>query len=124
MDPRRGYKRSPFDAVNHSRLALGAVMTHRILDDRDVKEIIEDLKQQLNLASEILARLEEGEKPLHVKIFDSELRLVSPLYYRLQRHMIDWCDRESYPHLSGLDITKLADREGKKFKEAVGEGLR
>ena len=123
MDPRRGYKRSPLDAVNHSRLALDAVMTHRILDERDVKEIIEDLKQQLNLASEILARLEEGEKPLHVKIFDLELRLVSPLYYRLQRHMIDWCDRESYPHLSGLDIAKLADREGKKFNEAVGEGL-
>ena len=124
MDPRRGYKRSPFDAANHSRLALDAVMTHRILDERDVKEIIEDLRQQLNLASDILARLEEGEKPLHVKIFDLELRLVSPLYYRLQRHMIDWCDRESYPHLSGLDITRLADREGKKFNEAVGEGLR
>ena len=124
MDPRRGYKRSPFDAVNHSRLALDAVMTHRILDERDVKEIIEDLKQQLNLASSILARLEEGERPLHVKIFDLELRLVSPLYYRLQRHLIDWCDRESYPHFSGLDITRLADREGKKFNEAVGEGLR
>jgi len=99
-------------------------MTHRILDERDVKEIIEDLKQQLNLASSILARLEEGERPLHVKIFDLELRLVSPLYYRLQRHLIDWCDRESYPHFSGLDITRLADREGKKFNEAVGEGLR
>ena len=119
VDPRRRYKRSPLDAVNHSRLALDTVMTHRILDARDVKEIIEDLKQQLNLASEILARLEEGEKPLHVKIFDLELRLVSPLYYRLQRHLIDWGDRSCYPHLSGLEITKRADREGKKFNEFV-----
>ena len=121
MGVRRGYKRSPFDAVNHSRLALGAGMTHRILDERALKEIIEDLRQKLNRASEILARLEEGERPLHGKIFDLELRLVSPLYYRLQRHLIDWCDRESYPHLSGLEITKRADREGKKFNETVGE---
>jgi len=96
-------------------------MTHRILDERALKEIIEDLRQKLNRASEILARLEEGERPLHGKIFDLELRLVSPLYYRLQRHLIDWCDRESYPHLSGLEITKRADREGKKFNETVGE---
>jgi len=94
------------------------------LDERAVEEIIEDLRQELNRASEILARLEEGERPLHVKIFDLELHLVSPLYYRLQRHLIDWCDRESYPHLSGLEITKLADLEGKKFNEAVGEWLR
>ena len=105
--------------MNHSRLARGAVMTHRILDERAVEKIIEDLRQELNRASKILARLEEGERPLHVKIFDLELRLVSPLYYRLQRHLIDWCDRESYPHLSGLEITKRADLEGKKFNEAV-----
>jgi len=92
---RRGYKRSPFDAVNHSRLTLGAVMAHRILDERAVQEIIEDLRQELNRASRILARLEEGERSLHGKIFDLELHLVSPLYYRLQRHLIDWCDRES-----------------------------
>jgi len=117
---RRGYKRSPFDAVNHSRLALGAVMTHRILDDRDLEEIIEDLRRNLNRASDVLDTIEkEGERPLHVKIFDLELRLVSPLYYRLQRHLIDWCDRESYPHLSGLEITKRAELEGKKFNEAV-----
>ena len=116
----RGYKRSPFDAVNHSRLALGEVMTHRILDERAVKEIIEDLRQQLNRASGVLARIEEeGERPLHEKIFVLELELVSPLYYRLQRHLIDWCDRSCYPHLSGLEITKRADREGKKFNEVV-----
>jgi len=96
-------------------------MTHRILDERAVKEIIEDLRQELNRASGILARLEEGERPLHVKILDLELRLVSPLYYRLQRHLIDWGDRSCYPHLSGLEVTKLADLEGKKFNESVGE---
>ena len=96
-------------------------MTHRVLEERDVEEIIEDLRQELNRASRFLERLEEGERPLHVKIFDFELHLVSPLYYRLQRHLIDWGDRTIYPHLSGLEITKRADREGKKFNELVGE---
>jgi len=67
-------------------------MTHRILDERAVEKIIEDLRQELNRASKILARVKEGERPLHVKIFDLELHLVSPLYYRLQRHLIDWGD--------------------------------
>jgi len=95
-------------------------MTYRILDERDFKEIIEDLRQQLNRASDVLDTIEkEGERPLHEKIFDLEIRLVSPFYYRLQRHLIDWCDRSCYPHLSGLEITKRADREGKKFNEVV-----
>jgi len=98
-------------------------MTHRVLNGRDVEEIVQDLRQELNRASKILERIEEGERPLHVKIFDLELHLVSPLYYRLQKHLIDWCDRESYPHLSGLEITTLADQEGKKFNEAVGESV-
>ena len=126
MEVRRRYKRSALAEVNHSRLARGAVMTHlyRILDERAVDEIIEDLRQDLNRASKILDRVEEGERPLHVKIFDLELRLVSPLYYRLQRHLIDWGDRKCYPHLSGLEVTKRADREGQKFNELVGEWSR
>ena len=120
MDPRRGYKRSPLDAANHSRLALDAVMTHRILTDKDFEEIIEDLRRYLNRASDNLDLIEEkGERPLHGRIIELELRLVSPLYYRLQRHLIDWGVRGCYPHLSGLDITKRADREGKKFNEFV-----
>ena len=71
MDPRRGYKRSPFAAVNHSRLALGAVMTYRPMNDRDVTEIIEDLRRHLNRASDDLDIIEkEGERPLHGKIID------------------------------------------------------
>jgi len=78
------------------------------------------MRQQLNRASDVLDRVEkEGERPLHARIIDLELCLVSPLYYRLQRHLIDWGVRGCYPHLSGLDITKRADREGKKFNEFV-----
>ena len=37
VDPQRGYKRSPLDAANHSRLAVDAVMTCRILDETTVE---------------------------------------------------------------------------------------
>ena len=51
---------------------------------RDVQEILEDLRQQLNRASDVLDTIEkEGERPLHGRIIELELRLVSPLYYRL-----------------------------------------
>ena len=59
---RRGYKRSPFDAVNHSRLALGAVMTRRILTDKDFEEILEDLRQQLNRASDVVDTIEKRRR--------------------------------------------------------------
>jgi len=50
------------DAANHSRLALDAVMTHRILNDKDIEEIIEDLRRYLNRASDNLDAIEkEGE---------------------------------------------------------------
>jgi len=98
-------------------------MTHlyRVLNERDVEEIVQDVRQELNRASKFLEKIEEGERTLSRKIFDLEFHLVSPLYYRLQRHLIDWCDREDHPHLSDLEITKRADREGKKFNEVVGE---
>ena len=82
MEMRRGYKRSTLDEVNHSRLARGAVMTQliRVMNDRSVAEIVQDLRHHLNRASEVLEEIEEGERPLHVKLFDLDLHVVSPLY--------------------------------------------
>jgi len=92
----------------------------RVLNETDVKEIIEDLRKELNLCSERLERgEEEGERPLSQKIFDLEFRIVSPLYYRLQRHLIDWSTRSHHPHLLELEITKRLDREGKKFNDYI-----
>ena len=79
MEVTSGYKRSPWVAANHSRLALDAVMTQRILDERDVQEILEDLREQLNRAYFVVDSVEtEGKKyPLHARIIDLETRLVS-----------------------------------------------
>ena len=104
MDPRRGYKRSPLDAANHSRLALDAVMTHRILTDKDFEEIIEDLRRYLNRASDNLDLIEEeGKKSPYTRIINLELHVVELLFSRLKRHITDWGDPKLYPELSYLE---------------------
>ena len=103
MDPRRGYKRSPLDAANHSRLALDAVMTHRILTDKDFEEILEDLRRYLNRASDNLDLIEEeGKKSPYTRIINLELHVVDLLFTRLRRHLTDWGDPNSHPELSYL----------------------
>lgn len=101
----------------HSSLASRAVMSHqpRVLNEADVKEMVEDLRNILNLCSKLLEKIAEGKRPLSQKIFNLEFGLISPLYYRLQWHLIDWGTRDHHPHLSYLEITKQLDREGKKF---------
>jgi len=84
-------------------------MTSRILDETDLQEILEGLRRQLNQASNILTEVEDNKRTLSHKLFHLQFRLVSPLYYRLQRHLIDWCVREEHPHLSSLEITKIVD---------------
>ena len=82
---------------------LDAVMTHRILDDRDFEEIIEDLRRYLNRASDDLDLIEkEGEISSYVRLIDLELHVVGPLYFRLQRHLTDWGDPKHHPELSDL----------------------
>ena len=111
VDPQRGYKRSPLDAANHSRLALDAVMTHRILTDKDFEEIIEDLRRYLNRASDNLDLVEkEGEISSYTRILNLELHVVELLFSRLKRHINDWGDPKLYPELSYL--------ERKRFDEA------
>ena len=77
------------------------------MNDRDVVEIVQDLRRILNRPSDVLEEIEEGERPLHVKLFDLELHVVSPLYYRLQRHLIDWGDPKHHPDLSDLGRKKF-----------------
>ena len=97
---------------------LTAGMTHqteRSLTEKDVGEIVEDLIKELTEASKYLEKgVLEGDRPLSNKIFNLELGVVSPLYYRLQRHLIDWGSRRRHQHSFGERL-KLFD--GKKFNE-------
>ena len=93
-------------------------MTHRTersLTEKEVGEIVEDLIKELTVASKYLEKgVLEGDRPLSNKIFNLELGVVSPLYYRLQRHLIDWGSRHRHHHSFGERL-KLFD--GKKFNE-------
>ena len=91
------------DAASHSRLAVDAVTTHRILDERDFKEIIEDLRQHLNRASDHLNIIErEGKKAPYTRIINLEIHVVDLLYFRLRNHLTDWGDPKHHPELSYL----------------------
>ena len=85
----------------------------RTLSEEDVLEITRDV---LDGFVESLNNLDKVEKcsSLSQKIVELELGVVSPLYYKLQRHLIDWGSRRRYQHTFGESL-KLY--EGKKFNE-------
>jgi len=85
----------------------------RTLSEEDVLEITRDV---LDGFVEALNNLEKVQNCLTLsqKIVDLELGVVSPLYYKLQRHLIDWSSRRRYKHTFGESL-KLY--EGKKFNE-------
>ena len=66
-------------------------MSHqaRTLSEEDVQDILEDLVKQIKEALNCIEKV-QNRPTLSQKIVDLELGVVSPLYYRLQRHLIDW----------------------------------
>ena len=84
--------------------------------DQKLEEIVKDLRQELNAGLVFLdwnERVPEGDRSLSKRWFNLEFGVVSPLYYRLQRHLIDWSTRSHHPHLSELRLTHHLDKEGK-----------
>jgi len=83
------------------------------LSEEDVFEISRDV---LNEFVKALNNLEKVENCLMLsqKRIDLELGVVSPLYYRFQKHLIDWGTRNYHHHSLGESL-KLC--EGKKKKD-------
>ena len=86
--------------------------------EQKLEEIVEDLRKGLNAGLLFLSEI-EGDRSLSHRWFDLEFGVVSPLYYRLQRHLIDWGTRSHHPHLSDLRLTRHLDKEGKSYKDKV-----
>ena len=90
--------------------------------EQKLEEIVEDLRKALSAALGYLdwnERVPEGDGSLSKRWFNLEFGVVSPLYYRLQRHLIDWGTRSHHPHLSDLRLTHYLDKEGKSYKDKV-----
>ena len=81
-------------------------MTQRQLSDEELEKIVEDVRGELTAK---LAFLNHRVIGSHNPLFELEFGVVSPLYCRLQRHLIDWGTRSHHPHLADLD------KEGKRY---------
>ena len=110
------YKRVTRLEGRHSHVDRGTVMS----SEQKLEEIVEDLRKELNAGLLFLSeKVDEGNRSLSHRWFNLEFGVVSPLYYRLQRHLIDWGTRCHHPHLSELKLTHYLDKEGKSYKDKV-----
>ena len=84
--------------------------------DQIFQEICKELTEKLASLNERVvvptARFEQESDNLGRKFFNLQFLVVSPLYYRLQRHLIDWGNRSEHPHLDKLHLTKFCDKRG------------
>ena len=91
-------------------------MTQRQLSAEEFEKIIDEVRRELTAKLAFLdERVIRSKCPLSHKLFELEFSVVSPLYYRLQRHLIDWGTRSHHPHLTGLKLTQYLDKEGKRY---------
>ena len=95
-------------------------MTQRQLSDEEFEKILENLRRELTAKLAFLNnRVIESNYPLSGKLFGLEFYVVSPLYYRLQRHLLDWGTRSDHPHLTDLKLTQHLDKEGKRYYDKL-----
>ena len=93
-------------------------MTRRQLSDEEFEEIVEDVRRELTAKLAFLNHRVIGSNcPLSNILFGLEFYVISPLYYRLQRHLIDWGTRSDHPHLTDLKLTQYLDKEGKRYHD-------
>ena len=94
-------------------------MTQRQLADEEFEKILEGLRREPTAKLAFLNNRVIGSNyPLSGKLFGLEFYVVSPLYYRLQRHLTDWGVRSEHPHLTDLD------KEGKRYFDKLYQEIR
>ena len=95
-------------------------MTQRKLSDEEFEKIVEYLRRELTAKLAFLNNRVIGSNcPLSEKLFGLEFYVVSPLYYRLQRHLIDWGTRSHHPHLTDLKLTQYLDKGGERYYDKL-----
>ena len=91
-------------------------MTQRQLSDEELEKIVDEVRRELTAK---LAFLSHRVIASHCPLFELEFGVVSPLYYRLQRHLIDWGTRSEHPHITDLKLTQYLDKEGKRYYDKL-----
>ena len=101
-------------------LNLDAEMTQRQLSDEEFEKIVEDVRRELTAKLAFLNNRVIGSNcTLSRKLLGLEFYVVFPLYYRFQRHLIDWGTRSDHPQLADLKLTQDLDKEGKRYYEKL-----
>ena len=99
-------------------------MVSEEVSKRKFEEVSADLLKELETGLDQLRELvikdeQRKEKSLSGKWFHLEFGVVSRLYYRLQRHLIDWGTRSHHPHLNDLSVTRVVDYQGYSYKDKL-----
>ena len=98
------------------------MMSHdRVLTEREFDEIVVVLREELERRLKILSedKIVGSDRELSHRLFHLEFDVVSPLYYKLQRHLIDWGTRSHHQGLEDLKLTKFLDQRGCKYDDII-----
>ena len=92
----------------------------RWLTDQEFDEIIVVLREELEKRLKVLSeeKIVGSDRELGHRIAHLEFNLVSPLYYRLQRHLIDWGTR-SHHNFANSKLAKWLDEQGYKYDDTI-----
>ena len=91
-----------------------------MISEEEFEKIVDEVQRELTAKLAFLNERVIGSNcPLSHKLFDLEFGVVSPLYYRLQRHLIDWGTRSHHPQLTDLKLTPCLDKEGKRYYDKL-----
>jgi len=89
----------------------------RVLAEREFDKLVVVLREELERRLKILYEdiIVGSDCKFSHSIFHLEFNVVSPLYYKLQRHLIDWGNRTHHPGLADLKLTKFLDQQGYRY---------
>ena len=96
------------------------VMSHedRVLTERDIVVVLrEELERRLKILSD--DKIVGSDRKLSHSVFHLDFDVVSPLYYKLQRHLIDWGTRTQHPGLADSKLTKWLDQRGYRYDDII-----
>ena len=92
----------------------------RCLTEEKFDAIVIDLREKFEKALKVLSeeKIVGSELSLGHRIAHLEFNVVSPLYYRLQRHLIDWGTRSEHD-FADSKLAKWLDERGYKYNDII-----
>ena len=91
-------------------------MSHedRVLTEREFDETVVVLREELERRLKILSedKIVGSDRELSHRLFYLEFDVVAPLYYKLQRHLINWGTRTQHPGLANIGVEDVSNSFG------------